>query len=1208
MAAIDREIQHLMAGQLEIWQAQQLAPENPIYNVAEYLEINGDLNVELFVEALRRTVDEADSLRLRFRVVDGTPMQYVADPHDGYPVHVIDVSAEPDPDAAAQEWMRAEFRRPALLTDGPLFAFALLKLGPEHHFWYQRYHHLIVDGPAAGPIASRVGRLYDALLTGRAPEGRPLEPLSVLLAADRAYQDSPDFALDRAYWLDTLSDLADTDGAGGPTGGRLADTLVRHRDRIAAEQVTELEAAARQLRTSLAGLVITAAAIHQHRVTGDQDVTIGLPVAGRLGERALGIPGMTANNMPVRVRFDRETTLADVIRQATGTVREGWRQQRYRYENTLRDLKHAKGDTLCGLHVNVMSFDYPERFGDCRITCHNLSTGPIDNARIDLYTRPGEPGVQLDVDVNLDVHEPAAATDIARRFLHILNWIVTAAPTDPVGRVDLLEHGERLRVLLEWNGTGTDIAATTVPALFAAQAARTPDAVAVASDELRLSYAQLDERANRLAHHLKAHGVGPESVVAVAMERGVDLVVSLVAVLKAGAAYLPIDTSLPAERIGFMLADSRAAMLLGKEELLDDLPVRRVLTLAVDSAPVQAALASAPVTAPQVALKSHGLAYVIYTSGSTGTPKAVMLTHAGAVNLAAVQARRCGVDESARVLQFASVGFDAATWELLMALGTGARLVVAPAEELLPGSGLVDVLNRHGVTHATLPPAVLAVLAPEDLPSVTTLISAGEALGKDLLARWAPGRTFINAYGPTEVTVCATMTGALHAHDEPFIGTPNANTRVYVLDQALLPVPAGVVGDLYVGGTGVARGYLGRPALSGQRFVADPFAADGTRMYQTGDRVKWTADGQLAFVGRADDQVKIRGYRIEPGEVQSVVTAHPDVEQAIVTVDEEPAGDKRLVAYVVAADGARIAELPTAVRTFASGRLPEYMVPSAVVVLGAFPLTSNGKIDRRALPRPTYPTGTRRAPATAREDILCAAFAEILGLERVGVDDDFFDLGGHSLLATRLVSRVRALLGVEVQIADVFEAPTVASLAARLAGAEDSRPALIAGARPERIPLSFAQRRLWFVGQLEGPNATYNAPLVLGLSGPLDRDALKSALRDVLERHEALRTVFPAEDGEPYQRVLDLDELSWDVTVTEAVKTQETYDRLQALTDLSGSVSGPTPNTTRETDGPSDLAEEVVKAAGYAFDLAVEVPVRAWLFVVGPGEHVLVLV
>ncbi|MER5281723.1 amino acid adenylation domain-containing protein, partial [Streptomyces sp. NPDC002809] len=573
-----------------------------------------------------------------------------------------------------------------------------------------------------------------------------------------------------------------------------------------------------------------------------------------------------------------------------------------------------------------------------------------------------------------------------------------------------------------------------------------------------------------------------------------------------------------------------------------------------------------PDTDPDITHDIRHPAYVIYTSGSTGRPKGVVVSHAGVSGLVAAQVDRLGVAQDSRVLQFASPSFDASFWDLCSALLTGAALVLAPAEA--PLEALTD--RRFSVTHVTLPPSALAALDGAEL-TATTLVVAGEACPPELVQRWAPGRRMINAYGPTETTVCATMSDPLSpGSGVPPIGRAVAGFRTYVLDERLRIAPPGVPGELYVAGPGLARGYLDRPGLTAGRFTACPFGPAGARMYRTGDLVRRRADGELEYVGRADQQVKVRGFRVEPGEVEAVLAEHPAVAQAAVA-----AQDDRLVGYVVArpALAARPAELAAYLRE----RLPDYLVPAVFMVLDALPLTPNGKLDRAALPVPAAaPAGSGRVPRTPQEQILAELFAEVLGVPRVSVDDDFFELGGHSLLATRLAARVRSVLGVELGLRALFQAPTVAGLAEALVEAGRARPALTPYERPETVPLSFAQRRLWFLHRMDGAAATYHIPLALRLAGTLDRAALDQALADVVARHESLRTVFPEVAGVPCQRVLDPAAVS-----LRARPTEVTQDELQ---------------------------ERLAESARRPFTLATEPPLRAELFALAPDEHVLLLV
>ncbi|HEV3049322.1 MAG TPA: amino acid adenylation domain-containing protein, partial [Longimicrobium sp.] len=642
---------------------------------------------------------------------------------------------------------------------------------------------------------------------------------------------------------------------------------------------------------------------------------------------------------------------------------------------------------------------------------------------------------------------------------------------------------------------------------------------------------------------------------------------------------VPLDPAYPAERLAFMLADSGAPLLLTRSPLPEGLPphAAEVVCLDADRERIEAESARAPAAG----VLPENLAYVIYTSGSTGTPKGVMVPHRGVPNLAYAQARRFGIDGASRVLQFASFSFDAAVAEVFDALLAGATLVMASRDALLPGAGLLETLRSGRVTVATLPPSVLAMLAPEDLPELRTVVSAGEAVDAATVERWSAGRAFVNAYGPTETTVCATSARCEADGRAPAIGRGLENVRVYVLDAAGRPAPVGVAGELYVGGVGVARGYLGRPGLTAERFVPDPFGgATGARLYRTGDRVRWSARGELEFLGRVDAQVKVRGFRIEPGEIEATLRRHAAVRECVVVARGDASGGARLVGYIVGeAD-------PDALRAHLRRSLPEYMVPSAFVFLKALPLTPNGKLDRQALPAPEYAADADRyvAPRTPVEEVLAGIWAEVLRLDRVGVEESFFDLGGHSLLATRVVSRVRDVFAIELPLRALFEGPTVAELAGRV---EEMRraglpvlPPVVPTGRTGALPLSFAQERLWFLDRLEPGSTTYNLPAAWRLGGALDQAALERALGEIVRRHEVLRTTFREANGSPVQVIAPFGGFALPVE------------------DLSG---------LDEADREAAVRRRALEEARRAFDLSAGPLFRAALLRLDAEDHVLLL-
>ncbi|MFF8193111.1 amino acid adenylation domain-containing protein [Streptomyces bobili] len=794
------------------------------------------------------------------------------------------------------------------------------------------------------------------------------------------------------------------------------------------------------------------------------------------------------------------------------------------------------------------------------------------------------------VTIAADLFDAGAAERIAGALTRVLD-VLTAAPGTRLSAVDILDAGERRRVLTEWNDTAAEVPAGTVADRFAEQATRTPDAVAIVADGEQVTYAELEARANQLANYLIEQGVGAESVVGLCLPRGAETIAAILAVWKAGAAYLPIDPGQPADRVAHLITDSRAALTLTTEEILDDLPAGMRL-VALDSTLGKIQLDMAAQTDAQVTSAPDGLAYIIYTSGSTGRPKGVAVTHGSLANYVTTVPGRVGFGTPGdRYALLQAQATDLGNTTVFASLVSGGELHVLDESAVTDPVAVARYLAEHRIDHLKAVPSHLAALgAAGDLADVLpagSLVLGGEAARpewvRDLVSA-KDGCVVFNHYGPTETTIgvaTARLTADAVADGTVPAGKPLANTRFYVLDAALRPVAPGVVGELYVAGAQLARGYVRRAGLTAERFVACPFGGPGERMYRTGDRARWTGGGQIVVLGRTDDQVKIRGHRIEPGEVQSVVAAHPQVAQAAVIAREDVPGDKRLVAYVVADDPetAQDPALPATIREFAARRLPEHMVPAAVLPLAALPLTGSGKLDRKALPAPDYQGATRtdgrNRAGGLQEEILCVAFAEVLGLDKVGVHDDFFELGGHSLLAVRLISRIRSLLGVEVEVRDLFEAPTVAALAEQLAGAREARPALKSGERPARLPLSYGQRRLWIIDKLEGASDTYNIPVAVSL-GAVDHATLNTAFRDVIARHEVLRTVYAVVDGEPYQRIIDPADLDWELTVAQVA--------------------------------PQELPGAVADAKRHVFDLSADAPVKAWLFRAGPDAHVLVVV
>ncbi|MDT7797559.1 MAG: hypothetical protein QOI78_992, partial [Actinomycetota bacterium] len=914
----------------------------------------------------------------------------------------------------------AEARRDLLARDravpfdlaaAPLLRVTLARLPGDAVQLLWTFHHVLLDGWSVFQVLSDVCAAYAALRAGAAPalpNRRPFADYVTWLGAQGQ-------AGAEEFWRRELGEVTEPTPLPYdrvPAAAHEASSSVWVGRDLDEERTARLAAFARRERLTVNAIVQGAWALLLSRHSGEDDICFGATVSGRPAGLAGvdDITGIFINTLPVRVAVDPAAPAADWLRGLQAAQAESRRFEHVPL-TAVQGWSGVEGGQ--NLFDSIVVFEnYPVTADD--VAGHGVRLRDLDARETTSYPLSvvASPGPRLSLGLGYDpsLFDAATIERLVGQLEHVLNALADE-PDRPLGTLDVLTAAERDEILVAFNDTRHDVAPVTLTDLIEAQVARTPDAVAVLAGDESLTFAELDTRANRLARVLAARGAGPERIVALALPRSAEIVVAQLAVLKTGAAYLPIDPDYPAERIAFMLEDAAPVVVVTQPGT--PLPTADVLTFddVGEHLPAEPLARTAALDAP---------AYVIYTSGSTGTPKGVVVTHAGLASFSGAEVDHFDVRPGDRVLQFSSPSFDASVLELCMALPAGAALVVPPPGPLL-GEQLADVLRDQGVTHALIPPVAMASVPDVALPDFRTLVVGGDACTADLVTRWAPGRRMINAYGPTEITVVATWSDPLEPGPTPPIGRPIRNARVHVLDAVLRPVPIGAPGELYVSGAGVARGYLNRPGLTATRFLADPFGAPGTRMYRTGDLVRWRAGGTLEFLGRADDQVKIRGFRIEPGEIAAALRTHPDVRDAAVV-----AIDQRLVAYVVTGAGS-----VAGVREHVTATLPAHLVPAAFVALDALPSTANGKLDRRALPAPAAPEAGAdyAAPETETEEVLAAIWAEALGLDRVGVEDNFFALGGDSVRSLRITSMTKSAFDVQLTPKDVLAAGTVLALA-----------------------------------------------------------------------------------------------------------------------------------------------------------------------------------
>ncbi len=1163
----------LSAAQAGMWFAQQLDPDNPAFVTGQCIDIVGPVDAATLARAVDVVVAQSPELRTRIDVVDGEVVQVPG----GAAVPSTPVVTSAGIEAALGE-MRAQLRQPIDLTAQPGYGATVHVLGPDHVALFHRAHHVLLDVYGYSLLGRRIAAVYNALAAGAEPPAPRFDPVAKVIAAGDEYAESAVAEADRDFWVAELRGAPDSISpalAPPPSASAVARELRGRTVTLDAGAADRLDAVGRAAGGGWADAVTAVIAGYLARVTGELDVTLGFPAMNRLGTAAAKVLTTAVNVVPLRVSVDPGAGIAALTDSVRAAVARTAPHARRRAEDIHRALRlPAAAAGPVGPTVNIKPFGDTLRFTGATATVHSLARGPVRDIAFVVRRLDDTRALEIQIDADAERYTDADLD----RLVAGLTRLVDAATVDgpALARVHLLDAASG-RELAEWVGTVAVDDSRDVLARFDEQVAARPDALALVAGDDRLTYRELADRVDTLAAELTVRGAVRESLVALALPRTADVVVALLAVLRTGAGYVPLDPQFPTSRLDYMLADARPAILLTTAGFTGRVAVPAGTVVATVAGGVASWAESAePGPSGRTAATPENTAYVIYTSGSTGNPKGVVLDRRALSRFVDTAAALAGIDSTTRLLAVTTLSFDIAVLELFVPLSVGGAVVLADEDSARDPAALADLIAAESVTAMQATPSLWGAVLEHpavDLTSVAVLVG-GEALPTPVAAALsARARTVTNMYGPTEATVwCTSAPVPADREWSGSIGSPFPGTAAAVLDRFLQPVPAGVVGELYIAGPQLARGYRGRPDLTASRFVADP--AGRGRLYRTGDLVRWSRDGALEYLGRGDDQVKVRGHRIELGEIETVAAGFNAVSAAVAVARPDATGALHLAAYVTPADGASVDT--DALRAHLAAALPEYMVPSALVVLDEFPLTPNLKVDRKALPEPDFGAiDTGRSARTTSEHAVAAMFADLLGLGDPGVDADFFTLGGTSLSATRLLARIAGTLGVSLSLREVFDAPTVAGIAAVVDSATPTLSAVTPVPRTEEMPLSAAQQRLWFLHRAHGPSATYNVPFVLRISGTVDVDALHRALAAVVARHEVLRSVVVDSAGVGVARILP------PATVIPTVVADVT-----------------------ETELDSALRD----AARAPFDLTAEIPIRAHLLRTAPDAAVLLLV
>jgi amino acid adenylation domain-containing protein len=1131
----------LSFAQQRLWFLDQLQPNSALYNIPMVLHFRGNLNQKALEQSLREICNRHEVLRTNFVTIDGQPTQVIQTTRET--ISVVDLQDLPIHEQAekTQQLKQKQATQPFDLAKESLIRITLGVLSETEHLLLVCMHHIISDGWSIEVFIHELTSLYNAYVQNQPAN---LAPLPIQYA---------DFALWQKQWLqgDVLQSQLNywqnqltaappllslpTDH---PRPAVQSFVGTQQEFSLSPKLSQALNELSRQQGVTLFMTLLAAFDALLYRYTGSSDILVGTPIANRNRGEIEGLIGFFVNTLVMRTDLSDNPSFSQLLTRVREVTMDAYAHQDLPFEMLVealqpeRDLSHTPLFQVAFVLQNTPK-------SEIAMTGLTVTDLPPENttAKFDLTlamvnTDDGLKGVW---EYNTDLFESSTIERLSGHFLNLLGGIA-ANPQVRISQLPLLTESETNQLLIEWNNTQVDYPEyKCIHQLFEEQVKRTPDAIAVVCSQQQLTYNELNNRANQLAHYLRKLGVKPEELVGICLERSLEMIVGLLGILKAGGAYLPLDPDYPSERLQFAIADAQLSLLLTQEGLIDKLPEHQARLILLDRFTEEINQNSQDNLTGVVT--ANNLANLIYTSGSTGKPKGVMVEHRGLFNLAQAQIKTFNLQSNSRILQFASLNFDASIWEIIMAIGAGATLYLDTKDALMPGLPLMGRLKDYGITHITLPPSALAALPLEDIPELQTIIVAGEACSEELIKQWATGRNFFNAYGPTETSVCATVEKWTDATEKITIGRPIANTQIYILDSHLQPVPIGVPGELHIGGMGLAKGYLNRPELTQEKFIPNPFEKDEvipptplnkggnepSKLYKTGDLARYLPDGKIEYLGRIDNQVKLRGFRIELGEIEALLNQNEAVQSSCVIVREDNLGDKRLVAYVVPQPEINLTI--NEIRQFLRAKLPDYMVPTAFILLDAFPLTPNGKIDRRALPAPDLQgQGEYIAPRNPIEEKMAQIWAEVLKLERVSIEDNFFELGGHSLLATQVISRLQETFEIVVPLRYLFESPTIAQLSGVIlkelqTGLGLKLPSIVPVNREDDIPLSWAQERLWFVNQLEGESGAYTIDLTMRLRGNLNVKALEKAFQAIIQRHEPLRTQFKLKDNKPIQAI-----------------------------------------------------------------------------------------